>query len=298
MAVEQSDAVPNEARAALAAVRAALKLEQLPEALALTLSRAIDGSCRDANGCQVVGLAGAQGSGKSTLARVMQALLEHAFQRRTVVVSLDDYYLPHEARRRLAERVHPLLVSRGVPGTHDVAALQEALRKLRAGRHVELLEFSKAADDRSSAARSWDGANDVVLLEGWCVGARAQGPGTLQPPINALEREEDPDGRFRRSVNDQLAGPYRALWQELDRSIFLAVPSLAAVRQFRGEQEEKLRASAHGRGVMSDAQLERFIEHYDRVTQAMLDEAPRYADVVVRLDRRRQASDVVFNTRA
>lgn len=298
MAEERIDSVPNEARAALEAVRAELKLEQLPEALALTLSHAVDGYCRDAKGCQVVGLTGGQGTGKSTLARVMSVMLEQGFQRRTVVVSLDDYYLPHGARQALAERVHPLLASRGVPGTHDVPALQEALRGLREGRHVELLEFNKAHDDRSPVTRGWDGVNDVVLLEGWCVGARAQGAAALERPINALEREEDPDGRFRDYVNDQLAGPYRTLWEELDRLIFLAVPNLAAVRRFRGEQEQKLRASAQGRGVMSDEQLERFIQHYDRLTQAMLDEAPRYADVVVRLDATRQALDVVFNTRA
>jgi D-glycerate 3-kinase len=298
MAAKRLDSVPNAVRAALEPVRAELALQQLPEALAWTLSRAIDGYCREASGCQVVGLAGGQGAGKSTLARVMKAMLEHGCQRRTVVVSLDDYYLPRAARQALAERVHPLLASRGVPGTHDVALLQEALRNLRQGRHVELLEFKKAADDRSPATRGWDGLNDVVLLEGWCVGARAQAPAALVQPINALEREEDPDGRFRRYVNEQLAGPYRGLWQELDRLIFLAVPSLAAVRQFRGEQEQKLRASERGRGVMSDAQLERFIEHYERVTRAMLDDAPRYADVVVRLDARRQASDIVFDTRS
>src|ERR1700753_2731069 len=105
--------------------------------VALTLSRAIDGYCRESKTCQVVGIAGGQGSGKSTIAGAMKGVLEDAFQRRSVVVSLDDYYLPHVARQALAARVHPLLVSRGVPGTHDIPALREALQRLRAGQHVE-----------------------------------------------------------------------------------------------------------------------------------------------------------------
>jgi len=248
--------------------------------------------------CATVGLAGAQGTGKSTLAALLQRWLSDELGLRTAVLSLDDYYLPRAARRELAARVFPLLATRGPPGTHDVAALLTTLRTLRSlhssdsAHSVELLRFSKADDDRLEQTEHWVGPCDVVLLEGWCVGARPEPEAALHEPINELERSEDPDARFRRFVNRQLAQDYAGLWAELDLLVFLAAPDFAAVRAMRGQQEDTLRAAAAGSpGVMDDAQLTRFVQHFERVTSTMLRDAPGYADVVVLLDRARDVRD-------
>lgn len=258
------------------------------------IARSVAQRVSAAAGAQVVGLSGAQGTGKSTLAALVRVLLTQGYGLRAVVLSLDDYYLPRAERRLLGEQVHPLLVTRGVPGTHDVSALRAALGRLRSageGEPVELLRFSKAHDDREQALHCVVGAFDVVLFEGWCVGARPEPERALQVPVNALERDEDRDCRYRRYVNRQLAGPYRALWARLDMLVFLAAPDLDAVRAFRREQESKLRASTPGASaVMSDAQLLRFIEHFERVTRTMLQDLPQIADVVVELDRTRGVS--------
>jgi D-glycerate 3-kinase len=241
----------------------------------------------------IVGIAGAQGTGKSTLAGQLLELLRDAHGLRAVVVSLDDYYLPKAQRLELSRTVHPLLVTRGVPGTHDVVALQGALQRLRqagADEAIELLQFSKAEDDRRAESRVVNGPFDVVLFEGWCVGASAESDAELAAPVNELELRDDPDGRFRSFVDAQLAAAYAALWIELDMLVFLAAPDLETVRSFRREQEEKLRltAAAAASGVMSDQQLERFIQHFDRVTLHMLHEMPARADLVVRLDAQRR----------
>lgn len=239
----------------------------------------------------VLGVCGAQGSGKSTLTAVLARLLELRGLR-VASLSLDDLYLTHDERVALGARVHPLLATRGVPGTHDVALGRRLLEDLRRpGRHV-LPTFDKAADDRG-AGRVFEGAADVVLFEGWCVGARPQPPGDLTEPINSLERERDPDGAWRAYVNTALAGDYQALFGGIGRLVLLQAPSFEAVLGWRLEQERKLRDRLvrEGRGAgraMSDAQVTAFIQHYERLTRWILAEMPGRADAVVRLDEHRR----------
>lgn len=226
---------------------------------------------------RAVGLAGGQGAGKSTLSGLIESAC-HAVGLRVCVLGLDDFYLTKAERRSLAERVHPLLETRGPPGTHDVVRCREAIGLLQRELSVELPIFDKGLDDRVGV-RSVDGPFDVVVLEGWCVGAEAVDETTLETPINALEREEDRDGRWRRYVNTQLSGDYRALWGELDQLVYLQVPDLRAVRRWRGQQEEnrprELRLDAAG--------IDRFVQHYERVTIRMLARSPTTADLNVRL---------------
>ena len=245
-----------------------------------------------AGGCPIVGLSGAQGTGKSTMALLMFDLLTHGFGKRVAVVSLDDFYLSQAERSALASQVHPLLVTRGVPGTHALAELHSALRQLRVlatGQSCSLLCFDKASDDRLPEPRICTGPFDLILFEGWCVGARPESAEALATPINLLESSEDPDAKFRTFVNTQLDGPYASLWRELDLFVYLAAPDMQAVRAFRAQQETALRsvAAPGSRGLMDESALQRFIQHFERVTLHMLRTAPGYADAVVQLDTAR-----------
>jgi D-glycerate 3-kinase len=240
----------------------------------------------------LIGIAGAQGSGKSTLAARLETLLQERAGLRAAVLSLDDLYLTRAERLQLARDVHPLLRTRGVPGTHDVALgvrTIEALLGARAGEVVRRPRFDKALDDRVPEAEwpSVVGPIDALLLEGWCVGATAQGAAALAEPCNELEREHDRDARFRRHVDDQLAGPYRALFERLDAWVYLQVPDLDCARAWRREQEIALRAVApsHAQGVMDDAELTRFSQYFERISRDMLRQAPGRADIVLRLAR-------------
>ena len=251
----------------------------------------------------VVGLCGAQGSGKTTLALLLAHVLDQAGLP-TVQFSLDDLYLPAEARRRLGATIHPLLRTRGVPGTHDVPlglALLGALRQATADGATPVPRVDKASDDRLPEAQwpHFRGRPAVVLFEGWCVGAQPQPAAALAVPLNRLEREEDPDGTWRRTVNDSLASPYQALFGQLDLLVLLQAPGFEQVFAWRKEQEDKLRNRLHaaGRdtaqpGVMDDAQLERFIGHYERLTRHILDEMPGRADIVMLLGAGRSIREI------
>lgn len=234
----------------------------------------------------VVGVCGPQGSGKSTLAALLVRLLA-ARGLRTATLSLDDLYLPRAARERLAREVHPLLRTRGVPGTHDPTLGLAVLDALARPGPTPLPRFDKAADDRAPQTEwpLFEGPADVVLLD-------PQSPEALAAPVNALEAAEDPDGAWRAYANDALAGPYRALFDRIDRLVLLTAPDFATVRAWRGEQELKLRArlAAEGRDAarsMDDAALDRFLAHYQRVTEWIAQDLPAIADIAVTLDARR-----------
>jgi D-glycerate 3-kinase len=238
-----------------------------------------------------VGICGPQGSGKTTSALVLERLLA-ADGLRAVILSLDDLYLPLEARRKLAAEVHPLLLTRGVPGTHDVGLGLDLLDRLGRPGPTLMPRFDKASDDRV-APDQWtrlEGPFDVLLFEGWCVGAIPQSEAALARPVNAVERDRDPDGVWRAYANTQLAGPYQDLFGDLGRLVLFKVPSFAVVLGWRQEQEHKLATPG-----MSDAEIAVFIQHYERLTRHIQAEMPGRADVVVRLGQDRAVRRVEFS---
>jgi D-glycerate 3-kinase len=242
----------------------------------------------------VAGLCGPQGAGKSTIASALLRLIEDR-GRSAAVLSLDDLYLGRAERDRLAETTHPLLAVRGPPGTHDVAAGCAVLDALGRPGEVRIPRFDKAADEPRPRA-DWPAARapvDVVLFEGWCVGARPQPIEALAAPVNDLERRKDPDGVWRRFVNDALAGPYQALFSRVGLLILLQAPGFEVVAGWRAEQEAKLRARLEAAGAgpgatMSEAEVAVFVQHYERITRHILSEGAGWADVVVRLDQHRR----------
>ncbi len=236
----------------------------------------------------LLGINGCQGSGKSTLADLIAVVLG-ARGRRVAVLSIDDFYLTRSERQQLAQTLHPLLQTRGVPGTHDLAlALQtlDNLLSLGPGDTAPLPRFDKSFDDRAPQSQ-WPtvtGPIDMVILEGWCVGSRPQSENELTTPINALEKNEDHDGRWRQFVNDSLKN-YQQLFGRLHTMVMLKAPDFSCVYHWRLEQEQKLAAlSPGGSGVMSAEQVARFIQHYQRLTEANLATLPSHADVILELN--------------
>ncbi|WNO52401.1 adenylyl-sulfate kinase [Stakelama saccharophila] len=251
----------------------------------------IDAALRDiARRPIVLGLCGAQGSGKSTIAATLERRLRESGTN-VATLSLDDLYLTHTQRRQRARNVHPLFATRGVPGTHDIALGEAIFAALDAGAPTRLPRFDKSSDDRARADERpiLELPLDVLIFEGWCVGAQPQPAEALASPINMLEADEDPDGIWRRYANDALARPYQRLFARIDRLVLLAAPSFAVVRRWRLEQEEALRRDRpHGRALMDRSAIDRFIAHYERLTRHILIEMPDRADLVLRLDEQRR----------
>lgn len=239
-------------------------------------------------GLFVLGICGAQGSGKSTLVAALENRLARAGIR-AAALSLDDLYLTRAQRQDLAREVHPLFVTRGVPGTHDVALGLATIEALERGEAAAMPRFDKGQDDRVPQAH-WPQAplrTEVLLFEGWCLGARMQEAAALADPVNALEAQEDPRGVWRAHANAALSGDYQRLFARIDALALLAAPDWAVVARWREQQEAELRAKG-GTRAMSPAEVGRFISHYERLTRHILAEMPLRADLVVRLDEERR----------
>ncbi len=230
-----------------------------------------------------LGVCGAQGAGKTTLVAALAEALT-AQELGVATLSLDDLYLPRAARLKLAAEIHPLFATRGPPGTHDVGLGVATIDGLAGGAARPLPRFDKASDEPVPAP--WPRApahTQVLLFEGWCLGARPQPEADLAAPINALERDEDPHALWRSFANEQLGGHYQHLFALLDRLVLLAAPGWEVVAEWREQQEAKLRVSREGTGVMAPAEVTRFIQHYERLTRWILQEMPERADLTVRL---------------
>ena len=229
----------------------------------------------------LVGVNGAQGSGKSTLCRFLEVLLAESGLK-AVTIALDDLYLTHAERMAMAAGHHPLFATRGVPGTHGVALGERAIDDLAAGRAARVPRFDKSIDDRAPEWRTIEPPVDVILFEGWCVGAAPQPAEALHEPLNALERDEDPDGAWRGEVNRRLATDYARLFERLDMLLMLRIADFGAIRAHRLLQEQKLaRRNPDGAALMDEAALDRFVMHYERLTHWMLEEMPTRADLVI-----------------
>jgi D-glycerate 3-kinase len=235
---------------------------------------------------RLVGLAGGQGAGKSTLGRLIESACAQVGLR-ACVLALDDFYRTRAERRALAESIHPLLETRGPPGTHDMRRCAEAMEALQRGVEVELPVFDKGLDDRVGT-RQETGPFDLIVLEGWCVGARAASVEALEMASNPLEARADAEGIWRRFVNRALVEQYEPVWGRLDRLVYLRVPTLDAVKRWRLEQERMRPLPLR----MSSAQVDRFVQHYERITRAMFDSLPGFADWVIVLDESHDIAEV------
>ena len=245
----------------------------------------------------VVGLCGAQGSGKSTVAEEVARRLR-ARARKVAVLALDDLYLPRIEREKLAS-VHPLMATRGVPGTHDVQLGKKIIAACSMPGRVAIPRFSKASDDRLPS-EEWTEIStpvDIIIFEGWCVGARPQAAERLFDPVNKLEENEDPQRYWRTWSNVELGGHYQDLFAAIDHLVLLAAPNFDIVARWRREQEHELRERLEAAGfdatqAMSDIEINRFVQYYQRITEHILGEMPNRTNLYVGLDVDRRPVDV------
>ena len=238
-------------------------------------------------GSRVIGLGGGQGAGKTTLSNLIVAAGALRGER-IVVLGIDDFYLPKAARLKLAREQHPLLETRGPPGTHDIGRLIAVLDQLSLAKtDVHVPRFDKGIDDRIGDEVVAKDA-DRILVEGWCIGAHPLPRTELSEPINDLERTEDPTRAWRNYMANALEESYQSLNDKLDSLIYLKVPDMDCVRKWRLDQERERDAGQR----MSLAEVNRFVQYYERITLWMLRSTSFRADVVVGLDTNHRVNEI------
>lgn len=237
----------------------------------------------------VLGIHGAQGTGKTTLADSLSRYLPDKKECSVVCVSIDDFYLTRQQRQELAASVHPLLATRGPPGTHDIDLASKTIQDIKAlaaGDSTKIPRFDKAIDDRAPESE-WptvSGPVDLVILEGWCIGSEPAEPDSLLEPVNELETNEDKDGAWRRFVNDSLA-LYEPLFDLIDGLLMLRPPNVETIFEWRLKQERELQQSNpdDSKHIMSEPELRRFIQLFERLTLVSDATVGAKADVIIQL---------------
>ena len=248
---------------------------------------------------KLIGLAGGQGTGKSTISNILKIILKEAYNLETVIFSIDDFYKTLEERKKMSKKISKLFLTRGVPGTHDTNMLFKCIKNLKIDKFkkMNIPRFDKSIDDRSKKI-NWLKVRkkpNIVIFEGWCVGATAQKNKDLNLSINKLEKQKDNKKIWRKKVNSELKKSYRKIFKFIDKLIFLKIPSFKFVLKWRLLQEKKLRITSKGNKTMNDKQIENFIMFYERITKHMLKTLPKKADVTINIDESHRLKSIRFN---
>ena len=247
----------------------------------------------------IIGLTGGQGSGKSTISKILKIILKEKYNLEAAIFSIDDFYKTLGQRKKMAKIVHPLFSVRGVPGTHDTRLLLDCFKKLRKKkfRKVMIPKFDKSIDNRLPK-KKWqiiEKKPNVIIFEGWCVGAAPQRNKDLIKPINQLEKEEDKKKIWRNTVNNELKRKYKKIFSLIDLIIFLKVPSFKHVFRWRLLQENKLKLSSKGRKIMNSKEIKNFVMYYERLTKHMLKNLSKKANSVIKIDNQHRLKSIKFN---
>ena len=251
-----------------------------------------------------VGLAGGQGTGKTTISSIIKIILEKYFKLKVFKISIDDFYKTRKERIALSKKVHPMLLTRGVPGTHDINMMLDFFKKSKAKKFksMKLPNFNKAIDDRFPKNK-WNTINkrpDVIIFEGWCVGARAETNKTLKKSINSMEKANDQKLVWRKYVNQQLKTKYKKLYSQLNCMIYLKAKNFSLLQKWRLKQEHKLWLKTKKKGghkIMSKGDVINFMQTYQRITQNMFKNMPKYASIILNLNSNHQIKTAVYKSK-
>ena len=248
---------------------------------------------------KIIGLTGGQGAGKSTITQIIKLILETKYNLRVVFFSIDDFYKKLSERIKMSKKVHQLFKTRGVPGTHDTRLIKKTFMNLTKKKFKPMIIplFDKSRDDRLSK-KKWQKIKkqpEIIIFEGWCVGAKSQKKKYLKKSVNILEKEYDPNLIWRSKVNFELQNEYAEIFNKIDRLIFLKVPDFECVYKWRLLQEKKLQLTSSGKKIMSPSQVREFIMYYERITKQMLLDLTKKAFAVLYLDKKHRFNKIRFN---
>ena len=249
----------------------------------------------------IIGVSGGQGTGKTTITSIVSLILRKYFKLNVFKISIDDFYKTRNERRILSLTKHPLLLTRGVPGTHDHNMILNFFKKVKSKnfKSFQLPKFDKSTDERFTK-KMWykiKSRPDVVIFEGWCVGAKAQNSSKMKKPINSLEKAKDPNLIWRKYVNTQLKTNYKKLFNHLDEIVYLKSSSFKLLQEWRIKQEKKLRLNSKRKNnlkIMSKGDVINFMQTYQRITQNMFKDAPKYASIIFKLDSKHQINSAIY----
>ncbi len=248
---------------------------------------------------KIIGLSGGQGAGKSTITGILKLILKKKYGLNICVFSIDDFYKTKNERLRMSKKKHPLFITRGVPGTHDIKLLNQTIRRLKQKkfRTVLIPKFDKSKDDRYRKNK-WQKIKikpDIIIFEGWCVGTTHQNNNELKRPLNLIEKKYDENLKWRKTVNNLIKKRYKNIFNKIDKLVFLKVPHFNYIIKWRWLQEQKMKLTTKGKKTMSKTQVKEFIMFYERLTKHMMKNYSKISDLTIFLDKNHRSKKMIVN---
>ena len=248
---------------------------------------------------KIIGLSGGQGAGKSTITGILKLILKKKYDLNLCVFSIDDFYKTKNDRLIMSKKKHPLFITRGVPGTHDISLLNRTIRKLKQKkfRTVLIPKFDKSKDDRLSKSK-WQKITikpDIIIFEGWCVGTTHQNNIELKKPLNLIEKKYDKNLKWRKIVNNLIKKRYKNLFNKIDKLVYLKVPHFNYIIKWRWLQEQKMKLTTKSKKTMSKTQIKEFIMFYERLTKHMMKNYSKISDLTIFLDKNHRSKKMIIN---
>ena len=248
---------------------------------------------------KIIGLSGGQGAGKSTITGILKLILKKKYDLNLCVFSIDDFYKTKNDRLIMSKKKHPLFITRGVPGTHDITLLNKTIRKLKQKkfRTVLIPKFDKSKDDRLSKGK-WQKIKikpDIIIFEGWCVGTTHQNNVELKKPLNLIEKKYDKNLKWRKIVNNLIKKRYKNLFNKIDKLVYLRVPHFNYIIKWRWLQEQKMKLTTKSKKTMSKTQIKEFIMFYERLTKHMMKNYSKISDLTIFLDKNHRSKKMIIN---
>jgi len=238
---------------------------------------------------------GSQGIGKSSFINIISKTIEKFYNKRILLLSLDNYYLSKKERLLLSEKKHKLLITRGVPGTHNIEKLVKNINQFNKGKYpITIPLFDKLTDDKSKSIKMKT-KFDMLFLEGWCCGSSEIPKKILYKNINNLEKIKDPKYQWRNFYNNKLKMEYKKLFKLFDELIFLKTSSFDNVFKWRFKQEKYNQSKNKKSKRMSADEIKIFIQHYEKLTKWMLKDLNKKAQIVIKFEKNHKISSVNFN---
>ena len=246
----------------------------------------------------IIGLSGGQGAGKTTMAEIIKIILKGKYNLETINFSIDDYYKTLKERKILSRKTNKLFLTRGVPGTHQTNLLLNHINILKGKKFkkIKIPKFNKSIDDRSHKSE-WTTIKkkpNIVIFEGWCLGAKSQTKKKLLKPVNLLEKNYDMDLTWRSKVNNELKKKYKKIFNSINFFVFLKVPSFKYVLKWRIKQEKDLKLISKGKKIMSVNEINKFVMFYERITKEMISYMPKESDITINLDKKHNLKKLFF----
>ena len=241
-------------------------------------------------------IGGSQGIGKSSLIKIISNTLNKIYKKKVLSLSLDDYYLTKKQRLNLSKNKNKLLITRGVPGTHDIKKLIEDIKKFDKSKFpINTPLFDKLIDDVLKEKKIVKSKADILILEGWCCGCNEISMEYLYKNINKLEKNYDYNYSWRNYYNYKLKNEYKELFNLFDLSIFMKAPSFRFVIDWRYKQEIKNNSKSKNLKKMNINEIKFFIQHFEKITKWMIKDLNKKANLVININKDQKIFSLKIN---